>query len=289
MSNVIPPSALFLKDPVDWVAQTGCECSAAGIGYVHDVQKGPAVYTAGTGGALPGLTPEETAILAGILTGLATFLFLLLPILCCLCPLCAGCCGRKKAAAVSSGAHHRKANMARSDNESFWSTGSFGKGDKMDYEHLYGVDMKLPRPWVDNSMAGSQMHEGGWEGIDVSRDEIDAGASRGDGGMEIVERSGMVSHAAAGGGGGGGLGGEGGYSNAGYSSMDRGRGGGDEVITEYTTTRRVDMTIGAMSPEEAEGYYAQNYGGGGGQDGSMTRDNFMRIYHQYRNDLSNAH
>ncbi|WAR29505.1 hypothetical protein MAR_003073 [Mya arenaria] len=232
MSNVIPPSALFLKDPVDWVAQTGCECSAAGIGYVHDVQKGPAVYTAGTGGALPGLTPEETAILAGILTGLATFLFLLLPILCCLCPLCAGCCGRKKAAA---------------------------------------------------------MHEGGWEGIDVSRDEIDAGASRGDGGMEIVERSGMVSHAAAGGGGGGGLGGEGGYSNAGYSSMDRGRGGGDEVITEYTTTRRVDMTIGAMSPEEAEGYYAQNYGGGGGQDGSMTRDNFMRIYHQYRNDLSNAH
>ena len=37
-------------------------------GFVHDVQKGPAVYTAG-GGALPGLTPEETAILAGVLTG----------------------------------------------------------------------------------------------------------------------------------------------------------------------------------------------------------------------------
>ena len=45
-----------------------------------------------------------------------------------------------------------------------------------------------------------------------------------------------------------------------YSSTERSRGGGDEVITEYTTTRRVDMHIGAMNPEEAEGYYTQTYG-----------------------------
>lgn len=56
--------------------------------------------------SLPGLTREETAILAGVLTGLAAFLFLALPILCCLCPfpcLCCPwcydaclCCGKKK-------------------------------------------------------------------------------------------------------------------------------------------------------------------------------------------------
>lgn len=46
------------------------------------------------------------------------------------------------------------------------------------------------------------------------------------------------------------------------SSMDRGRAGGDEVITEYTTTRRLDMTIGGMSQDEAEGYYTQTYGNG---------------------------
>lgn len=44
--------------------------------------------------AIGGLSHEDTAILAGILTGLATFLFLALPILCCLCPLpCCPCCG----------------------------------------------------------------------------------------------------------------------------------------------------------------------------------------------------
>lgn len=78
------------------------------------------VYAAGTGGALPGLTPEETAILAGVLTGLAAFLFLLLPILCCLCPIPCACCGKsagggwwgkKKSAAVSGG--HKQANLTR--------------------------------------------------------------------------------------------------------------------------------------------------------------------------------
>ena len=83
-------------------------------GFVQAVDKEPMAYTASAGG-LPGLTPEETAILAGILTALATFLFLLIPILCCLCPLCAGCGkGKKKSVAVTNGAAgHRNANLAR--------------------------------------------------------------------------------------------------------------------------------------------------------------------------------
>ncbi|KAL4216554.1 hypothetical protein ACF0H5_024277 [Mactra antiquata] len=285
MSNTIPV-AEFLKDPSSWVATPGCECRSAGVGIVHDIDKAPMVYAAGAGGALPGLTAEETAILAGVLTGLAAFLFLLLPILCCLCP-CA-CCGKssggwfgkKKSAAVSSG--HKHANITRSDNESFWSTGSWNKGDKMDYEHLYGVDMKLPRPWVDSSMGGNHMdsraHElqdGGWEGVDMTRDEIDAAVRAGNGGgsaEELVGQSGIVTYASA----------DGGNANAGYSAAETSRGGGDEVITEYTTTRRVDMTIGGMNPEEAEGYYSQTYG----QDPDMSKDNFMKIYHNYRSKLN---
>lgn len=273
--------AEFLKDPSSWIATPGCECKSAGIGIIHDVHKTPMVYTAGAGGALPGLTPEETAILAGVLTGLATFLFLLLPILCCLCPLPWACCGggKKKAAAASSG--HRNENMARSD-ESFWSSGSWGKGDKMDYEHLYGVDMKLPRPWVDNGHFDSKIHEmqdGGWEGVDMTRDEIDAAVRSGNGaGEEVTAQSGIVTYASGEGGSGGG----GGYSTAERSA---GRSGGDEVITEYTTTRRVDMTIGGMTPEEAEGYYSQTYGQGG-QGSDMSKDNFMKIYYSYRNKLN---
>lgn len=278
------PVAEFLKDPSSWIATPGCECKSAGIGFVHEVHKTPMVYAAGAGGALPGLTPEETAILAGVLTGLATFLFLLLPILCCLCPLPWACCGagkKKAAAAASSG--HRQDNFARSDG-SYWGSGTWGKGDKMDYEHLYGVDMKLPRPWVDNgSHFDSKVHEmqdGGWEGVDMTRDEIDAAVRSGNsGGGEVAAQSGIVTYAS----------GEGGSGSAGgaYSTAERagGRSGGDEIITEYTTTRRVDMTIGGMSPEEAEGYYSQNYGQSG-QGSDMTRDNFMKIYYSYRNKLN---
>ncbi|KAJ8311582.1 hypothetical protein KUTeg_010937 [Tegillarca granosa] len=45
------------------------------------------------GAVIPGLSHRDTALLAGILTGLAAFLFLALPILCCLCPLPCACCG----------------------------------------------------------------------------------------------------------------------------------------------------------------------------------------------------
>lgn len=57
-----------------------------------------------TAPAIGGLSHEDTAILAGILTGLATFLFLALPILCCLCPLpCCPCCG-----GGAAGSKHKK-------------------------------------------------------------------------------------------------------------------------------------------------------------------------------------
>ncbi|KAK3577358.1 hypothetical protein CHS0354_008455 [Potamilus streckersoni] len=113
-------------------------------GVVNDVKSAVLGYPV-TGGGLPGLTVEETAIVAGVLSGLAALLFLLLPILCCLCPLalCCPCCFGKgqgtKGAAAAGG--HKNGNLRRSgsygtDVESFWSKGSW---DKMDYENLYGV------------------------------------------------------------------------------------------------------------------------------------------------------
>ena len=49
-----------------------------------------------------------------------------------------------------------------------------------------------------------------------------------------------------------------------YSTVDRNRSaggvaGGDEVITEYATTRRLDISVGGMSQDEAEKYYTREY------------------------------
>ena len=49
-----------------------------------------------------------------------------------------------------------------------------------------------------------------------------------------------------------------------YSTVDRNRSaggvaGGDEVITEYATTRRLDISVGCMSQDEAEKYYTREY------------------------------
>lgn len=69
---------------------------------VDKIDKVPIVQA--TAPAIGGLSHEDTAILAGILTGLATFLFLALPILCCLCPLaCCPCCG-----GGAAGSKHKK-------------------------------------------------------------------------------------------------------------------------------------------------------------------------------------
>ena len=48
------------------------------------------------------------------------------------------------------------------------------------------------------------------------------------------------------------------------STVDRNRSagggaGGDEVITEYATTRRLDISVGGMSQDEAERYYTKEY------------------------------
>ena len=56
----------------------------------------------------------------------------------------------------------------------------------------------------------SRQHEGAWEGVDMTRDEIDAAnAARGE---EMVESTGIVQYASAGGSGAG----EAGYANPGY-------------------------------------------------------------------------
>ena len=62
---------------------------------VNSVVTTPEVRTSGFG-IIPGLTPEESALLAAILAALLTLLLLLIPILCCLTPLCAKCGGKKK-------------------------------------------------------------------------------------------------------------------------------------------------------------------------------------------------
>ena len=68
---------------------------------VKSIERTPLLYEAGP--TIGGLSHQDTAILAGVLTGLATFLFLALPILCCLCPLpcCGACCGKGGAAAAA--------------------------------------------------------------------------------------------------------------------------------------------------------------------------------------------
>lgn len=265
MTNV-PAGVMFLKDPIDWTVPDGvsCLCRSVGVGIVHEVHPGASVAVAGAGGAIPGLTAEETAILAGVLVGLATLLFLLLPILCCLCPFPCAICGKKGAAAAGAGAHGHTARKG-SDAESFWSRGSWGAQDKMDYENLYGVDMKLPRPWYDSQRGGHfdsklrGMENDGWEGVDMTRDEIDVAARAGGGDVgETVAQTGLVTYAAQ----------EQGGSSMGnggvYSTVDRNRSaaggaGGDEVITEYATTRRLDISVGGMSQDEAERYYTKEY------------------------------
>lgn len=63
--------------------------------------------------AVTTMSDDDTAVLAGVLAGLATFLFLALPILCCLCPLPFACCGgggggAGKKGAAAAGAQRRK-------------------------------------------------------------------------------------------------------------------------------------------------------------------------------------
>lgn len=250
--------AMFLTDPASWIAQPGCECQSYGVGLVHEVAKTPIVYAAGRGNS--GLTSQEAAILAAALIGLATFLFLLIPILCCLCPIPCTCCGFGKQKAAAAVNKHRNTNISRSDNESLWSTGSWSGNDKTtDYRHNYGVDMKLPRPWVDNSTSG--------DGIgNVMRQGNGIGKST---------QSGIVSFSASD---------HGGAVKTGAENvaLDRSRVvGGDEVTTECTTVRRIDMHVAGMSQNEVERYYNKTFG----RNSEMTKDNFMKIYHSYRNNL----
>ena len=77
------------------------------LGYVEKISVGGENLA-----AVGGMSHDDTAVLAGILAGLATFLFLALPILCCLCPLPFACCGGggagKKAAAAGAGTGAQK-------------------------------------------------------------------------------------------------------------------------------------------------------------------------------------
>lgn len=137
------------------------------------------------GAVIPGLSHRDTALLAGILTGLAAFLFLALPILCCLCPLPCACCG---GGAGGKGGKGGKSGGGRGGTESVRSSFSelsiskYGGGGKASlWENVGGLimpDMKIPRARADSlskSMEGdydSRWRQGGeadWEGLDVQR------------------------------------------------------------------------------------------------------------------------
>ena len=80
---------------------------------------------------LPGLTHQETAILAGVLTGLATFLFLAIPILCCLCPfpcVCCPCCGK-------GGASKKKTSASAYQNGGYRDENMFIAGHRQVHAH----------------------------------------------------------------------------------------------------------------------------------------------------------
>ncbi|XP_050396855.1 uncharacterized protein LOC126815322 [Patella vulgata] len=120
-----------------WNTEPYCYCRDLEWGTVDGIRSVPV----GTGVAvIPGLSNEDTAILAGALIGLATLLSLLLCILCCLCPpgFCWPCCGgaaaSSKTAAAAGGASSAAAAGAGGD--------SAGR--------LHEVDIKLPRAWVES-------------------------------------------------------------------------------------------------------------------------------------------
>ncbi|XP_071140656.1 uncharacterized protein [Mytilus edulis] len=264
-----------------------CECSSE-FGYA-EVVKGQTSTS-----AITGMTDDETAVLAGVLAGLATFLFLALPLLCCLCPLPFACCGggggKKKAAAAAAaaGAQKRKnihefsrfVNSGRStDVESIGSYRSWDKNwdklDRFDHDNLYEVDMKLPRVWLETlrgvpddeveTRLRELTRDGGWEGgndVNMGKQMSEMEMRR-----EMYEESGS-----------GGMGTDGGRY-ASVQRMDGSGGGGEELIAEYEISRHITMDTTRMTLPETEYIYERDIRG----DSSIAdRDNFKRVYYTYQ-------
>uniref|UniRef100_K1Q899 Uncharacterized protein n=1 Tax=Magallana gigas TaxID=29159 RepID=K1Q899_MAGGI len=288
----------------DLMADPSCVCSG-GFATVDKIDTVPIVQA--TAPAIGGLSHEDTAILAGILTGLATFLFLALPILCCLCPLpCCPCCGggaagskHKKTAGAIGAAKMREMETVShrsTDVDSVHSFRTFNKEwdklDKYDYDNLYEVDMKLPRAWVEslrgvpNDQIDRKLREleTDWEGQDVRNYELEALRHENIMNMDAGYQSGSGSM---------------GYSNAAYrgdgyadvmganmgsmgtmGSMGS-MGGGIEI----ERTRQINITTAASQlPEQEyimEREFRQELNG-------LDNDNFDKIYTTYRRLLNDT-
>ncbi|XP_067653786.1 uncharacterized transmembrane protein DDB_G0289901-like [Haliotis asinina] len=142
-----------------WVTKPYCYCHGAALFAVNGLRHVPHVNGMGLV-PLPGLSRDETAILAAILMALAFFLFLMFFIFCLLCPWWRKgvCCGSKH-----------------------------GAGGLKKSEHLTEVDYKLPRAWLDTfkgipedqfDAKIKELETGGWAGM--SSDGLGYGAgSRG--------------------------------------------------------------------------------------------------------------
>ncbi|XP_069102848.1 uncharacterized protein [Argopecten irradians] len=279
-------------------ADPNCVCEG-GFGEVTSIVKSPLFYGAGMG-VLPGLSHQDTAILAGVLTGLATFLFLAIPILCCLCPFPCLCCGgaggkssKAMAAAAAGGAAKRKEKHMHdgisgrsTDVESIMSFRSFDKNwdklDKVDYDNLYEVDMKLPRVWLEtlrgvpeDQIDGrlQELEATNWQGADMYRGDGRHGAFDEGGNMQTLERN-MTMETS----GGYGTGGGNGHI---YSTSTSGRDGGQ--VLEWETTRQINIAASELPEQEYiyEREFRQEMNG-------MERDNFMKIYQTYRRMLDDS-
>ncbi|XP_033725680.1 uncharacterized protein LOC117315548 [Pecten maximus] len=293
-------------------ADPNCVCEG-GFGEVTSIVKSPLFYGAGMG-VLPGLSHQDTAILAGVLTGLATFLFLAIPILCCLCPFPCLCCGgaggksSKAMAAAAGGATKRKEKHMHdgisgrsTDVESIMSFRSFDKNwdklDKVDYDNLYEVDMKLPRVWLetlrgvpDDQIDGrlQELEATNWQGTDMHRSSEGRHGGYDEGrDMQTLERNMTMESSGGYGTGGGGYGtGGGGYGTGGgnghiYSTSTSGRDGGQ--VLEWETTRQINIAASELPEQEYiyEREFRQEMNG-------MERDNFMKIYQTYRRMLDDS-
>ncbi|XP_061185299.1 uncharacterized protein LOC133193378 [Saccostrea echinata] len=281
----------------DLMADPSCVCSG-GFATVDKIDTVPVVQA--TAPAIGGLSHDDTAILAGILTGLATFLFLALPILCCLCPLpCCPCCGggaagsKSKRTAGAIGAAKVKEmetiSHRSTDVDSVHSFRTFNKEwdklDKYDYDNLYEVDMKLPRAWLEslrgvpNDQIDSKLREleSGWEGQDVRNYELEALRHE-----NLLRHENMMNADAGYQSGTGSVG----YSNAayrgdGYAEGMGSMGGGIEI----ERTRQINITTAASQlPEQEyimEREFRQELGG-------LENDNFEKIYTTYRRLLNDS-
>ncbi|KAJ8311585.1 hypothetical protein KUTeg_010940 [Tegillarca granosa] len=196
------------------IASGPCDCAGGFADVRVDRQAFP--YEVGM---VPGLNHQETAILAGVLTGLATFLFLALPILCCLCPClpcmcCFGASEDKKAIAAET--------LEKSHSRHLRDTGSVPEDE---------IDAKL-----------QELQQSGWEGMDFRHSDLDAKMNGGIDNQVVLSGNHSLGRSA--------------HMMSESSGMRES--GNVEEYTEYETTREINFQAVASNLPEHEYIYERD-------------------------------